>query len=272
LPLPVGSDTWYEDVKALPRLNLIERLTAIPSESNAGALLRLPLRILPRQLVVPIVRGPMRGTRWVIGAGIHSCWIGTYEGSVQATLLKLARPHFVAYDIGAHAGYHTLLLSRAVTSSGHVYAFEPSAFNTAALIRHLSLNRASNVTVLGVAVGRHAGRAAWAKGSTTYTGRVIQAQEFAASSSQVEVVAIDDLVRTGAIREPDLIKIDVEGAELDVIDGAIQTLARQMPRLVIATHSDDLDRLVRERLRTLGYAVAAVANQTLVATSEPPRE
>src|SRR5450759_4372142 len=115
------------------RRSLIERVAGLPPRSTAGSLLRVPLAILPRSAALPIIQGPLRGTRWVVGAGIHSCWLGTYERAVQETLLDLVRPDSVAYDVGAHAGYHTLLLSRAVSNTGHVYAFEPDAINVAAL-------------------------------------------------------------------------------------------------------------------------------------------
>ena len=72
------------------------------------------------------------------------------------------------FDIGAHAGYYTLIASKLVGGSGHVVAFEPAPRNLRYLRRHLSLNHVSNVTVLEVAVSDRAGVGRFDVGAESY--------------------------------------------------------------------------------------------------------
>ncbi|MBI2331372.1 MAG: FkbM family methyltransferase, partial [Chloroflexi bacterium] len=75
-------------------------------------------------------------------------WLGTYEPELQAALRDLARPGMTAYDVGAHIGYISLLLARAVSPSGRVFAFEPLPANLERLQANLTLNPdIRNVTV-----------------------------------------------------------------------------------------------------------------------------
>jgi len=69
--------------------------------------------------------GPNKGMRWIVDAGVHRCWLGTYESEKQTAIVKIARPGMTFYDIGAHAGFYTLLFSRLAGTDGGVYAFEP---------------------------------------------------------------------------------------------------------------------------------------------------
>ena len=115
-------------------------------------ILRLPLSLIPCEAGVRILRGPLRGMRWVKGAGPNTYWFGTYEVShVRAFANKLA-PGAVVYDVGANVGIYSLLASLRAGPSGRVYAFEPLERNLRYLRRHISLNNVQNCTVLAEAV------------------------------------------------------------------------------------------------------------------------
>ncbi|MFM8314525.1 MAG: hypothetical protein ACKOA8_09595, partial [Deltaproteobacteria bacterium] len=78
------------------------------SNTVAGKLLRLPLALLPKGLVVPIILGPAKGKRWITGSADHSCWLGIYEREEvnQFTEVVRALPKgAVIFDFGAHSGY-----------------------------------------------------------------------------------------------------------------------------------------------------------------------
>ena len=126
------------------------------------------------------------------------------------------------------------------------------------------MNRATNVTVLDVAVGLRSGTADWSKGSTTYTGRIAEPVHTGTGADRITVVTIDQLVARATIRPPSLMKIDVEGSEVEVIDGALKTLTQWSPKLVIATHGNSLRQLVRDRLLSLGYSIESMDSETLV--------
>src|SRR6267143_3626666 len=84
-------------------------LSSIPFTSPVGKLLRLPLRLLPKQAVVPVLQGELRGTRWIVGSSTHGCWLGTYEHENQRLFASLVLASGLVYDLGANVGFYTLL-------------------------------------------------------------------------------------------------------------------------------------------------------------------
>jgi protein-L-isoaspartate O-methyltransferase len=127
--------------------------SAIDPRSRRGQLIRLPARLLPKSAVMHIRHGPARGMRWISGSATHGCWLGTYELAKQALVARLVRPGMTVYDIGAQAGFYTLIFSRLVGPSGHVIAFEPCVSELGYLLAHVKLNALTNIRVVQAAVG-----------------------------------------------------------------------------------------------------------------------
>ena len=105
-----------------------------------------------RPVPMRVCSGPNRGMRWIVDAGIHKCWLGTYEAEKQRAIAKLVRPGMTLYDVGAHSGFYTLLFSRLTGAQGMVYSFEPCAQNVSFLLRHIQLNELNNVRVVQAAM------------------------------------------------------------------------------------------------------------------------
>lgn len=198
----------------------------IPSAATRiGRVLRLPLRLVPRNAVLPVLGGVNRGLRWIVGSSVHGCWIGSYERKKQQVVIEVLRPHMHALDIGAQAGFYTLAFARRIES---VWAFEPSPFNAANLRFHVEVNRLTNVCVREMAVGDKVGKAAFDAGPNALMGRLAES-----GALVVPVMTLDALVAQG-MRPPDLVKIDVEGAELAVLHGARDLLARRRTIWLVA--------------------------------------
>lgn len=119
----------------------------ISNQTLIGKGLRLPLKLIPKRMVIPIMQGPLRGKLWVVGSSSHGCWLGSYELQKQQIFIKTVRPRYVVYDIGAHVGFYTLLSSVLVGSQGKVLAFEPVPRNLQYLRRHVHMNCCPNVSV-----------------------------------------------------------------------------------------------------------------------------
>lgn len=192
-----------------------------------GHLIRLPLRLIPPDAVMPVLSGPNRGYKWVAGSSNHGCWIGWYDRETQGRLVYSLRPGDVAYDIGANAGFFTLLMARCVGPSGHVHAFEPLPENVAALKNHVVINGLSNVTVHPVAVTDHSGMATFRRGANSSQGFVSETGDLT-----VRCVAIDDL----DLPLPRTIKMDIEGGEGCALAGMPRTLRHAKPYLIIEPH------------------------------------
>jgi FkbM family methyltransferase len=173
-------------------------------------------------------------------AHIGSIAFGNLESSVQEAMVRHLGRGGVFYDIGANLGFFSLLGGHlAGLHEGHVYAFEAAPENAVAIRHHAELNAVPNVTVIDKAVSAHAGRGrlqivddqSWSKledyGEHPNTEQVIE----------VELVAIDDLVFGEApLPPPTLVKIDVEGAEIAVLEGMARTLAEHQPAIICELH------------------------------------
>lgn len=227
------------------------------AQTRVGAVLRLPLRLIPPSTVVPVWRGPARGLRWIVGASTHGCWLGTYEAPNVRQVVRVLRPGQVFYDVGAHVGYYTLLAARLVGERGRVVAFEPVARNLALLRRHLRLNGLRNVEVRPVAVGSAPGAVGFAYDPREHsTGRLAAT----VGNLHVQVTTLDVTVEVDGAAVPDLIKIDVEGAEYDVLVGAQRLLERHRPQLLLSTHGEALATRCREFLSARGYTLSPLGS------------
>lgn len=193
--------------------------------------IRLPLRLLPRGRVVPILSGELRGARWITGASTHGCWLGTYERHTQRLFREHVRPGSVVYDVGANAGFFTLLASRLAGKDGRVVAFEPLPQNLEVLREHVRLNDAGNVAILPLAVAAHEGRARFHSRASPSMGSLAQDGEL-----EVPAESLDRLVASGQLPPPDFIKMDIEGGEAGALAGARDVLQRSGLTLLMSTH------------------------------------
>ena len=223
----------------------------ISNRSPLGRLLRLPLRLVPARAAMSVMAGPNRGMRWRAGAFDHGCWLGSFELEKQVRLQSAVTQGMTAYDLGAHAGFYTLLLSRAVGPTGRVFAFEPYAANAAQLLEHLRLNRVENVILLQTAIGSASGLAWFRSGSSSSTGALSDGP----GNLRVPCFTLDQLIDTHGLPEPDLLKVDVEGAEAEVLRGSCGLLHRRKPIWFIALHSGANKTACLPLLAAAGYDV-----------------
>lgn len=177
---------------------------------------------------------------------------GEYSPREAAVLTSWLRPGDTAIDVGANLGALTLAMARAVGSDGRIIAFEPQAAIHACLLQTLADSGLAQVELQRRAVGATAGRAIIPRldpASAANFGGVGLADD--GEGDEVELVRLDDL-DLAACR---LVKIDVEGRELDVLRGAAALIARCRP--VIQVECDRPDRLapLLAFLREQGYRV-----------------
>src|SRR5262249_8110381 len=156
-------------------------------------------------------------------------------------------------DIGANAGFYTILLSRLVGEQGSVHAFEPLDRNIRYLRRHVALNRVTNVRIHGVAVGRANGVASFDPGLHPSMGRMVKRP--ANGSVTVPVICLDDFVYGEGQPPPDFVKMDIEGGEGDALAGMRRVLADKRPTVFIAVHGNDQWSSCRRLLGEAGYSI-----------------
>jgi len=166
---------------------------------------------------------------------------GDNETPVQAALAEHVRPGSVVVDIGANVGFFTVLAARLVGPEGRVIAFEPVPTNARYVRRNAALNGFHQVTVIERAVADRGGTAelvlaAYAGGAAL---RSAGPPPDATTSIVVDVTTLDEAVARGEIPPPDVVKIDVEGAEAAVLRGMAETMRTHRP--VIICEVDDGD-------------------------------
>ena len=228
-----------------------------------GQALRLPLRMLPKNLPVPILQGRLRGYWWVMGASTHGCWLGSYENEKRELFERTITKGGIVYDVGANVGFYTLLAAVLTGPSGEVVSFEPLPRNLELLRRHLSLNRILNAIVIEAAVTETTGTTRFrATGDPSMTA-VSKNGELT-----VKTVALDRLIAAKQLRPPSDIKIDVEGAEARVLAGAEHLLRTYHPRIFLSSHGAEIHRECCDRLAEWGYCLHPIEGEDISSTDE----
>ena len=176
----------------------------------------------------------------------------------------------VVYDVGAWEGVFTLFFARAVGAAGQVIAFEPNPSNAARLRENLALNGLTNARLVELALGERTG-SAWLAAPAGASGRgVLTATP---TGQAVAVQTLDGLIAALGLPAPNFVKIDVEGAELAVLRGGADTLARCRPALLIEVHPQADYAALWAFLDALGYAMRCVeTGQALSAPAAPLNE
>jgi FkbM family methyltransferase len=206
--------------------------------------------LIPKDTIVKVRSGLNKDLKWIVGSSVHGCWLGTYELEKQAALVKIIRAGMTVFDIGANAGFYTLAFSSLVGDKGHVWAFEPYAENAFNILRHIKLNNLRNVTFLQAAVVKQTGVTGFHIARNNSTGNVTREGMY-----RVPSVSIDDLIAYHSVPIPQVIKIDVEGAESLVLNGARTLLSKQHTRWFVALHGDQEKQNCLEILESHGYRI-----------------
>lgn len=168
-----------------------------------------------RVLGETIKAGPARGMKFR-GGDTAGYVLGLSEPAVQEAMVAHLRPGDVYVDVGTHAGFLALLGSRLVGGGGQVHCFEPVSGNVRMLERNVALNAATNIRVHRLALGD---RDAMAR--MDVSSYITASLAAGSRGEEVRVARLDSLSGLPTIR---LMKIDVEGAESEVLDGARRTL------------------------------------------------
>ncbi len=187
-----------------------------------------------------IQRGVGSGLRFNCDHGPISFVFGTHEPGVQHAFELLALPGMTVYDIGANLGFYCVILARLVGATGRVVAFEPLPDNARWIAHNAKLNGFEQIEVRCEALGHGQGNAEFIVSEKSMWGKLAAAGPAPADAvGRITVVLmnLDTLVSAGAIAPPGLMKIDVEGAEVEVLTGAADTLRRCRPVLIVDLHN-----------------------------------
>jgi FkbM family methyltransferase len=165
---------------------------------------------------------------------------GTYEAGVRRFMSKVLKPGMTAFDLGAHCGYFTLVMREAVGMQGEVHSFEPSPRTYRRLLTNIGRNKFANVSATEAALAAKEGTLTF----HSFTGERAAYSTLGhppfPDSKQIEVrtTTLDHYATLHSISRIDLLKMDVEGAELDVLHGAHHLLETHALKALIFEVND----------------------------------
>lgn len=185
--------------------------------------------------VVIIRSGYAKGMLWQrYRRYVNGYWIGQYELPIQEAVAKRLRQGDVFYDIGANAGFFSLIASRIVGPFGKCVSFDPDPVNIESISQQIKLNGITNWIVVQEAVSDGMGRVAFSRSgpgaSTGHLGEARRGEE----SIEVRATTLDEAARR--FGSPNFVKMDVEGEEGRVLKGAARLLREDRPVFLIELH------------------------------------
>jgi FkbM family methyltransferase len=209
---------------------------------------------------IPVLCGPLRGRLLLKQPALDhlSMLFGYYEPAVVSEIFRLPDTTKVVYDIGAHVGYITLALAHHTNNGGKVFAFEPVPGNVELLKKLTVLNKLEErVTVFPLALGNKTGQQRfimWDSSMMHFLETALTGQDTSCYPSVVvEGATLDSFVFDLKNPPPHLIKLDVEGAEALVLEGASRLLPAFSPSIIMEIHGLGNAHKVWEILANLDY-------------------
>lgn len=145
------------------------------------------------------------------------------EPELTAEFIKRVGPGMTVLDLGANLGYYTILAGRLVGGSGQVLAFEPELENISLLLRNIRANRLANIMVYPYAVATSIGYSELRLGSTSGTHSIAVSPEGSKIQRRIVTIGLDEFLDPSI--HPDVIKMDIEGAEVLALKGMRRVLA-----------------------------------------------
>ncbi len=190
---------------------------------------------------------------------VNGYWLGQYELWLQERIWSGLREGGSFFDVGANAGFFTVLAAKRVGERGCCVAFDPDPANVESISEQLQLNGFSWCRVEAVAVSDSQGFATFAVPTPGSSTARLSADSNLGTSLTVPTATLDELATKWGI--PDVVKIDIEGAEVLALRGAAELLKAGKTQWLIEVHGPEEEREVREIFETSGHRVVFVAGQ-----------
>lgn len=216
---------------------------------------------------ITIPSGPLAGKTWIrFMRTFNPDYIsGSYEMPIQQALERHLKKGMVFYDVGANAGFFSVLASGMVGRSGAVISFEPHPITAQQCEAQIRANNMDNVTVVAAAVCDKVGFDQFSDDECSVMTSLAGA---AAASRKVTVrtTTLDHEITQHPV--PDLLKIDVEGAEIDALRGAVSLLTKRRPIFLVEIHSDELAVQYDSLMEGRGYKTFSLDDEKPIRVSE----
>ena len=212
-----------------------------------------------------ILSGPLKDFQWTTAMN-YEYLTGTYISPDELKIIKkvLDKKEAAFYDIGANVGYYSITVARLLPQC-IIFAFEPMPQHLQHLKNHIAINKTAVIQIQNVAVSGISSELVFSNDKNS-EGNTYKNQSplFKKSTSTIKVksITLDDFVSFGH-KPPTLLKIDAEGAELDVLNGAAKTIAKYKPVIMLATHDchvPGIKNKCKEFLSSMNYRITPIGS------------
>jgi FkbM family methyltransferase len=219
-------------------------------------------KALTRRLLDSSIDGPSLveiggGTSIWSVSGWESGLIRHWESDLMNTLEELVEPGFVVYDVGANVGVYSVYASRLVGPKGHVYSIEANPVCVYLLRCNLGSTGNGNFTIIPIAVSDAPGscrfKINYGNSNLGLTDESALFEQKMGQEIQVSSLDFDSMKSSFNLRPPDLIKIDIEGAEEYAIRGMRGSLVEHQPVLLLEIHGEQAAGATFELLDGVSY-------------------
>lgn len=186
------------------------------------------------------------------GQGLYCAVAGTSYEPEMNYFLNLMKPGDTFIDVGANIGCFSLHACRCVRPHGSVYAFEPLQANFDMLNSNIRLNRAANIRPFQVALSDREGRFTMHVPSRESSASLVYTE------GVVNTETLDGFCARHGVKDPQFIKVDIEGGELGFLQGAEQILRRSNPAVLFESMHSGPEFPERSFLRSIGFELYRV--------------
>ena len=215
----------------------------------------------PRIHRVPL--GPIKGRKICLAFEISPrMYLGIDEPWIAKLAQDLINPGDVVYDIGAHVGYTCLLFAQRLAGRGVVHAFEVLPLTVEFLRKTVQANEFNNIVVHEVGLGLSTQMLELAIGPTAMTDIYSTPRENE-RTELCKIASLDEYVKQNKLPPPSLVKIDIEGAEIDCLKGGCELINKYKPIMLIEFHELCLLKKGCHLLDSWGYSLTT-QNETPV--------
>jgi len=198
------------------------------------------------------------------GNSIFSVWTGSsfHERNLRE-YFKLDKGVFI--DVGANIGKYSIILGKKLNDTGKVLAFEPMPEIFKILKKNIDLNNLQNIIPIEIALGDEEGYIEFYLDKENVGGGGHSLVKKTENKIKVQVKKLDNILKNLKIKNVDLIKIDVEGAEADVLKGAEKTLKKYHPRIIFEAWNEEYLDKIKKVLQPFNYKIKQIAPENYIA-------
>lgn len=189
--------------------------------------------------------------------GKYIYYRGIFEEQIALSIAKELKPGMTFLDIGANIGLHTIIGAYKVGSLGKVISFEPQAKCRSLLKQNVEINGLNNVTIMGCALGENDSNGKIFHVNDHNDGQAtikLENESSAVDFEAIEIKTLSGVMNELSIHHADVVKVDIEGAELDMLSGGDEFFKKAKPEVVfIECVEEHLNRFKKSSIDLLQW-------------------